>query len=238
MAQSALAQLHGKPWYKPNFGRQQAEQFLASSPVGTFVIRPSSTPDCLALSQKNANNEIFHARINCCKSHTGVCVGFSIGTDAEVFSTVEALLQRVQPQTQLVPPPTSEQFLASSPVGTFVIRPSSTPDCLALSQKNANNEIFHARINCCKSHTGVCVGFSIGTDAEVFSTVEALLQRVQPQTQLVPPPTSNGGPGGGGGRGMYPAANSWQQQQQGGPGGYRHPSMGAPGGGRGGVNMP
>jgi hypothetical protein len=39
--------LVGKPWFMPKFSRPEAEYFLSQSAVGTFVIRPSSTPDCV-----------------------------------------------------------------------------------------------------------------------------------------------------------------------------------------------
>jgi hypothetical protein len=59
-------------------------------------------------------------------------------------------------------------------------------NCLALSQKNDDGEIFHARILCIR-RGGQYVGYSIGGDSEVFSTVDALLKRVQPKTKLIAP---------------------------------------------------
>ena len=115
--------LVGKPWFMPKFSRPEAEYFLSQSAVGTFVIRPSSTPDCLALSQKNDDGEIFHARILCIR-RGGQYVGYSIGGDSEVFSTVDALLKRVQPKTKLVAPSPNDPRSSARPMGAGMPPPA------------------------------------------------------------------------------------------------------------------
>jgi hypothetical protein len=57
------AALQKQPWYLAG-SRQQAEEMLAAEEAGSFIIRPSSQSNCLALSHKVSNGTIGHALIH------------------------------------------------------------------------------------------------------------------------------------------------------------------------------
>jgi hypothetical protein len=55
--------LQKQPWYLSG-SRAEAEDILAQEEAGSFIIRPSSQPNCLALSHKVSNGSIGHALIH------------------------------------------------------------------------------------------------------------------------------------------------------------------------------
>jgi hypothetical protein len=55
--------LQKQPWYLSG-SRAEAEEILAQEEAGSFIIRPSSQPNCLALSHKVSNGSIGHALIH------------------------------------------------------------------------------------------------------------------------------------------------------------------------------
>ncbi|MBT9560597.1 MAG: SEL1-like repeat protein [Myxococcales bacterium] len=80
-------ELANEPWWRPNSDRGAAEAELAGLPEGCFVVRPSSTAGCLALTYTGSAGSMMHGLI----TYNGPERGYSL---EEVHApSVLALLQ-------------------------------------------------------------------------------------------------------------------------------------------------
>eukprot|EP00179_Madagascaria_erythrocladioides_P023356 CAMPEP_0198337688 /NCGR_PEP_ID=MMETSP1450-20131203/30187_1 /TAXON_ID=753684 ORGANISM="Madagascaria erythrocladiodes, Strain CCMP3234" /NCGR_SAMPLE_ID=MMETSP1450 /ASSEMBLY_ACC=CAM_ASM_001115 /LENGTH=180 /DNA_ID=CAMNT_0044042515 /DNA_START=143 /DNA_END=681 /DNA_ORIENTATION=- len=81
------AQLTGKNFWRPDATRGSAEAALADAKHGSFIIRRSSNPGCLALSHKLQDGTFGHALIQ----WNGA--GYSLEQTTQVFNKIEDLIK-------------------------------------------------------------------------------------------------------------------------------------------------
>jgi protein-tyrosine phosphatase len=80
----------GRAWFA-DIDRRAAEAQLASQPEGSFVVRPSSQPNCLALSHRDSAYGVGHMLLRCHEEEGRR--GFAKEDTPETYATVEALLR-------------------------------------------------------------------------------------------------------------------------------------------------
>jgi hypothetical protein len=81
--------LEKMPWFMKG-SRSDAEKSLASQDPGSFVIRPSSQANCLALSHKVSNGSVGHALIH------STSAGFRLEQTQNAFPTLELLVLSIK----------------------------------------------------------------------------------------------------------------------------------------------
>uniref|UniRef100_A0A7S1YLF9 Phosphatidylinositol-3,4,5-trisphosphate 3-phosphatase n=1 Tax=Sexangularia sp. CB-2014 TaxID=1486929 RepID=A0A7S1YLF9_9EUKA len=84
------SEVAGRAWFA-DVDRRAAEAQLASQPEGSFVVRPSSQPNCLALSHRDSAYGVGHMLLRY-HEEEGRC-GFAKEDTPETYATVEGLLR-------------------------------------------------------------------------------------------------------------------------------------------------
>eukprot|EP01116_Phalansterium_solitarium_P020597 TRINITY_DN6124_c0_g1_i3.p1 TRINITY_DN6124_c0_g1~~TRINITY_DN6124_c0_g1_i3.p1 ORF type:complete len:267 (+),score=73.99 TRINITY_DN6124_c0_g1_i3:215-1015(+) len=79
-----------KAWFDPNAKRETAERALKHRQIGSFLVRPSTKKDCLALTHKTKTGDIIHSLI--CRSPQG----FHLQDDENYYSSVSSLLRSLR----------------------------------------------------------------------------------------------------------------------------------------------
>ena len=74
-------------WFHPELTREGAERYLRDKNVGDFVLRPSSKPNCYALSFQKKNRTIAHSLIEQAKE------GYKLPEESSCYPTLDALLK-------------------------------------------------------------------------------------------------------------------------------------------------
>jgi hypothetical protein len=77
-------------WYRHEVNRDMAEELLADSPVGSFLVRPSSQVACLALSHRQPNGTVGHMLLRYWNVPTRR--GYSKESEPETYASVDDLL--------------------------------------------------------------------------------------------------------------------------------------------------
>jgi hypothetical protein len=77
--------------YRPEWNRQAAETFLATAPIGSFGVRPSSQARSLALSHTKADRTVGHAILHVHSGEDGH-YGYSIEDRGVYYDTLSDLL--------------------------------------------------------------------------------------------------------------------------------------------------
>jgi protein-tyrosine phosphatase len=77
-------------WYRPDVNRQMAEEILRDCPIGSFVVRPSSQPSCLALSHKDEEYGVGHMLLR--YWNVAGRKGYSREMETETFDSVVDVL--------------------------------------------------------------------------------------------------------------------------------------------------
>jgi hypothetical protein len=77
-------------WYRPEVNRQMAEEILRDCPIGSFVVRPSSQPSCLALSHKDEEYGVGHMLLR--YWNVAGRKGYSREMETETFDSVVDVL--------------------------------------------------------------------------------------------------------------------------------------------------
>jgi len=83
------ADLDNEPWWFGDVTRNGAELLLADRPPGTFVVRPSSQPNCLALTFKKPDQTVGHGLLEFDQAANG----WRIESEPAVHSTLDSLLR-------------------------------------------------------------------------------------------------------------------------------------------------
>jgi hypothetical protein len=85
------SEMSSKPWFDKSLSRELAIALLTGQPIGTFVVRPSTRPSCLALSHIEADGvTVGHGILHHWDGPERI--GWSIETQPTTFATLDGLL--------------------------------------------------------------------------------------------------------------------------------------------------
>lgn len=124
-----LKEVQGRTWYRADHTRASAEAHLSALPAGAFVVRPSSQPNCVALSFVQEDGTVGHNQIVMVHDASRVpATAFRLANATELHSSVKALLksmaslrfdrseqQQQRPEDTPVPPSTTTEDVLVAP---------------------------------------------------------------------------------------------------------------------------
>jgi hypothetical protein len=85
------SEMSSKPWFDKSLSRELAIALLTGQPIGTFVVRPSTRPSCLALSHIEADGvTVGHGILHHWDGPERI--GWSIENQPTTFATLDGLL--------------------------------------------------------------------------------------------------------------------------------------------------